>query len=178
MININKELKKHKGLVISIVNRLKQRTFDYKTYIDWDEAKQIGMIALYNAIMMYNENKGSFKNYAITAIDRAIRRYIDKEKCIENTTDIDEFYNIQEEDRDLDDEIENNKKINILDNIIDTIDCTQKTKQILKLRLRGYSILEIAKEVGDITYQGVYHNIRFHRENIINEFNRRYGNVK
>lgn len=168
----------YKRLVYSIVNRFRDNTFKYKTYIDWDEIEQIAMIALWKASQMFDDTKGTFKNYAITAITRAIYRKIKDDSKIENNSDIDNFYNIEAEEKDLDNEIENNKKIKILYDIIDRIDCTQKSKQILKLRVQGYSILEIADMVEDITYQGVYSTIQRHNKNIVELFNRRYNNVE
>lgn len=177
MTNTLELFNSNKKLVKAIINKCRYNTFSYKTYLDWNEIEQVGLIALWQAIEKYDKDKGTFKNYAITAITRAIYRTINKQQNFENEVDIDTMYSLEAEPDELDDKIEYNKKINILNEVIDTLDCTDKSKQILKLRLQDYSILEIAKTIGNITYQGVYDIIKRYRAEVIDKFNRRYNNA-
>lgn len=159
----NQDLEQWRGLVYNIVNRFRENTFRYKTQIDWDEITQVGMIALWRCINNYNESKGSFKNYAITAITRAIlRQYIRFDKKIENHDSIEDYsdsYNF--DDTEIDIEISKEK----IKNIIKKLNIKEKSKEILLLRLEGNSLSEIAKEVG-VTYQDVSNVIYNHKNKI------------
>ena len=53
----NNDINKYKLLVYKIAEFYRKKTLDYKTYIDWDEIKQVGLIALYKALLHYNKNK-------------------------------------------------------------------------------------------------------------------------
>lgn len=159
----NQDLEQWRGLVYNIVNRFRENTFKYKTQIDWDEIIQVGMIALWRCINNYDENKGSFKNYAITAITRAIlRQYNRFDKKIEVHDTIEDYsdsYNF--DDTEIDIRISKEK----IKRIINGLYIKDKSKKILLLRLEGYSLSEIAREVG-VTYQAVADVIYNHRNKI------------
>lgn len=170
--------KKNKNLVYTVVNNYKKNNvFNYRTYIDWDEVTQVGMIALWKAIKGYDKTKGSFKNYAIKAIKNDIIRQVNSDRKIETHIDIDNINNLQANKIDRDLSIDYETQLTVLDNIIDRIDCNVKSKKILKLRLRGYTTKDIASIVKGITSQGVQAIIRYHRDNIRDIFNKRYNNV-
>ena len=163
MSTINKDIEQWKGLVYNIVNRYRDNTFKYKTQIDWDEMTQVGMIALWRCVNNYNESKGSFKNYAITAITRAIlRQYIRFDKKIETHDTIEDYsdsYNFDDTDIDINISKEKIKRI------ISKLNIKEKSKEILLLRLEGNGLSEIAKEVG-VTYQDVSNVIHNHKDKI------------
>lgn len=159
----NNLLSQWQGLVYNIVNRFRENTFKYKTQIDWDEMVQVGMIALWKCTQSYDESKGSFKNYAITAIKNAIvRQYTRFDKLIEQHNSLEEYndsYDFNELDIDI--SLVSNK----VKQIISKLNIRDKSKQILLLRLEGKSYGEIAKELG-ITYQAVAYVIENHLDKI------------
>lgn len=160
----NKDIKQWEGLVFNIVNRFRDKVFKYKTYVDYDELEQIGMIALYKALKGYNSTKGTFKNYAITIITRAIYKQYQFQKKIETHSDIDEFYNIANLDN-LDDNIDSDLIESKLTKMIKKLPIKDISKQILYLRVMGKSLLEIADKMG-VSYWTVSGIIRLHKDKI------------
>lgn len=144
---MNKELRQWQGLVYNIVNRYRKNTFKYKTYIDWDEVEQAGMIGLWNAIKKYNPDKGTFKNYAITAIKREIVRQLNKDREIETHIDIEPFSNIFAEEYNTDDCIDLSQLKSKLIRIINSMENSLQSKDILISNLLGESIGSISKRL-------------------------------
>lgn len=159
----NKDIEKYKNLVYSIVNRYRSNTFKDKTYIDWEDIEQAGMEALCKASMMYDKNKGTFKNYVITAISRAVARQL---KFYSKLPDWDELgdynaYGIPEYDNRLSCEIMGDRLIKI----INTLSITPKSKQVLLLRLQGYTLENIGKKL-NMSFQGVSSVIHRHKDKL------------
>lgn len=165
----NKDVEKYKHLVYSIVNRYRSNTFKDKTYIDWDDIEQAGMEALCKASMMYDKNKGTFKNYVITAISRAVARQLKFYSKLPEWDELADYnsYSIPEYDNRLSCEIMGDRLIKI----INTLSISPKSKQILLLRLQGYSLDEIGKRF-NMSYQGVSSIIRKHKDKLRNRLMR------
>lgn len=152
----NKDIKKYEHLVYSIVNRYRDNTFKYKTYIDWNEVSQIGLLALCKAIEGYDNSKGTFKNYAITAITRAILRYINNENnYYQSNFDIDTQYDIgYSSEDDIDISMMSEKILKI----IDKFPINNNSKEMIRLRLQGYSYQAIGDKFG-VTCQSVQQTV-------------------
>lgn len=161
-------LKQWQGLVWNITNSYRKSIFKYKTYIDWDEVEQVGMIALWHAIEKYNPNKGSFKNYAITAIKRAIRRHLDKEKIIENHSDIDECYDLMIDTKEPDTNIDLNQFRLKMKKIILSMENSMRSKDILISNLYGESISSISKRL-NVSHQYISKLLSENNKRIINK---------
>ena len=156
-------------LVYNIVNRYRAKTFKNKTYIDWDDITQAGMLALCRASKLYNESKGTFKNYAISAIAREVVKQLRFYNELENWNELEVY---QERDSKDNSELEDKISCDIMrDRLIKSINTisgiTPKSKEILLLRLQGYSLSEIAKMIGT-TYQSVSCVIYNHRDKLRN----------
>jgi len=164
----NKDIKKYEHLVYSIVNRCRNNTFKYKTYIDWDEVEQVGIIALWHAIEKYNPDKGTFKNYAITAIKRAIRRHLDKEKIMESHSDIDECYDLMIDTKEPDTNIDLNQFRLKVKKIILSMENSMQSKDILISNLYGESISSISKRL-NVSHQYISKLLSENNKRIINK---------
>lgn len=154
-------------LVYKIVNRYRHKTFKDKTYIDWDDIYQAGMVALCKASQLYNESKGTFKNYAISAIVREVVKQLKFYSELEQWHKIEDY---QEGDSEDNTELENRISCDIMrDRLIKSIDnisgISPKSKEILLLRLQGYSLSEIANKIGT-TYQSVSCTIHNHKDKL------------
>ena len=155
------------GLVYNIVNRYRAKTFKSKTYIDWDDITQAGMLALCRASKLYDESKGTFKNYAISAIAREVVKQL---KFYNELEQWNELENYQEGDSKDNSELEDKISCDIMrDRLVKAIDSisgiSSKSKEILLLRLQGYSLSEIANKVGT-TYQSVSCVIYNHKDKL------------
>lgn len=157
----NNDIKQWVPLVHKIVERIRKNTFEYKTYIDWDEIEQAGLIGLYRALKGYNKSKGDFKNYAITAITRAIYRQLIFDRRIESHSDIDEFIDLANTEDVPTDNMDKPLIIKQLNEYIDKLPIKQRSKDILKLRLDGYTLSEIADKF-NVSYQCVSDTIHNH----------------
>ena len=159
MNSINKDIKQWEKLVYKIVTNYKNNSFEYRTYIDWDEMKQVGLIALYKCIQGYDNTKGEFSTYVTKAVKRALQRQLLFDKKTENTTPIEDFKLTYEMDEN---ELDKNILRDKIYKIIDSLNIFEKSKTILKLRLENKTLQEIADEVG-VTYQCVssviHHNL-------------------
>lgn len=156
-----------RGLVFNIVNRYRAKTFKNKTYIDWDDIEQAGMLALCKASQSYNESKGLFRNYAISTITRAVVRQLKFYNELENWQEIEDFRETGGKDNT---EIENKISCDIMrDRLLKIINnlsgVTPKSKEILLLRLQGYSLSEIADRIGT-TYQSISKVILNHKDKL------------
>lgn len=175
-MSIEIELEKNKGLVISILNRFKKYVFDYKTFVDWDEMEQVAMIALYKAIENYDKTKGTFKNYAITAIDRALRRQLTFDSKGQDNLEIDSAFNIADDVIDNDNNINREIIVNRIKSIISRLPITSKSRDILLSRLDGLTFKEIGSKF-NTTASNAQNIIYRHKDKILNEYNRRYADV-
>lgn len=159
----NKDVEKYKYLVYSIVNRYRSNTFKDKTYIDWEDIEQAGMEALCKASIMYDKDKGTFKNYVITAISRAVARQLKFYSKLPEWDELADYnsYGIPEYDNRLSCEIMGDRLIKI----INTLSITPKSKQVLLLRLQGYTLEDIGKKL-NISYQAVSSVIHRHKDKL------------
>lgn len=144
----NKDIKQYENLVYKIVNKYRERTFKYKTNIDWDEMEQVGMIALYNALKNFNPDKGSsFINYAIISIARAIIRQEKFDRVLENESDIENFmYGLSNDSmEDIDEKISNELIFNKVLKLINNAPILQRNKDITIARLLGATNVELGE---------------------------------
>lgn len=152
----NNDIKQYENLVHSIVDRYIKRLLEYKTYIEYDELRQVGMIALYNCIKKYDKSKGDLKNYIITAVKRALWRQVNFDKKIEYNTGLENYNKTYE----LDDTELNNKLLKEkIYTIIDELPISDKNKTILRMRLANKTLKEISDKFG-ISFQAVSFTIK------------------
>lgn len=121
---------------------------------DAQELKQVGMIAVYNALRLYNKSKGTFRNYVITAIKHAFNRQrIFDTKTLHDMDD--SILDIISDNNDMSENISNKILKDKLTKVINSLPRVNlNTKKILLLRLEGYSTIEIARML-DMSYQNV-----------------------
>lgn len=153
----NKDIEQYKHLVFKIVNKYRDRTFKYKSHIDWDEMEQVGLIALYKALKNYKpELNVTFLTYASTAIWRAIYRQELFDRVLENEADISEVIDYIADDttEQVDDTITNEMFKAKVIAIVNKLNIIPRNKKIFIDRLNGKTNPEIAKEY-NITPQAV-----------------------
>lgn len=153
----NKDIEQYKHLVYKIVNKYRDRTFKYKSHIDWDEMEQVGLIALYKALKNYKpELNVAFLTYASTAIWRAIYRQELFDRVLENETDISEVIDYMADDttEQVDTTITNEMFKTKVIAIVNRLNIMPRNKKIVIDRLNGKTNPEIAKEY-NITPQAV-----------------------
>lgn len=163
-------IKDNKPLVTSILNSYKYGKFSNDSSIEWDNIEQAGLIALWNTHKGYNHNKGDFKNYAITAIKRAILRAITKELRRRKYSDIDNFYSIEDDKNNIDVieiGIDSKELLRKSFKIIDSMETSLNTKKILKYYMLGYNTVEISK-IMSCTFQNVSSTVCRHKGYIYN----------
>ena len=140
----NKDILKHKKLVETILKSFisSQRR---DCIVDIDELRQVGMIAVYKALTLYNKSKGSLKNYLIIAIKHALKRQIKFD--IKSSNDIPEEILISIEDtktKDMDFRIDTK----IILNKLKKIGVSKKNKELILDRLRGMGVRELSRKYG------------------------------
>ena len=140
----NKDILKHKKLVETILKSFisSQRR---DCIVDIDELRQVGMIAVYKALTLYNKSKGSLKNYLIIAIKHALNRQIKFD--IKSSNDIPEEILISIEDtktKDMDFRIDTK----IILNKLKKIGVSKKNKELILDRLRGMGVRELSRKYG------------------------------
>lgn len=153
----NKDIEQYKHLVFKIVNKYRDRTFKYKSHIDWDEMEQVGLIALYKALKNYKpELNVTFLTYASTAIWRAIYRQELFDRVLENEADISEVIDYIADDttEQVDDTITNEMFKAKVIAIVNKLNIIPRNKKIFIDRINGKTNPEIAKEY-NITPQAV-----------------------
>lgn len=138
----NKDILKHKKLVDNLLKSfLSDQRLDSIT--DIQELKQVGLIAVYNAIRLYDKSKGNFKNYVITAIKNA---FVKQRKFDTKTLDDipeDSLINIEDtKTRDMDFRIDTK----IMLGKLKKIRMDRKNKEIILDRLRGMGVTELSKK--------------------------------
>lgn len=165
----NITIDKYKYIVWKYINETRDKLYNFKTYLDWDDIEQECMITLYKCIQGYDKTIGSsFLNYAITAIKRCIIRQINIQDKICTHSDIDNFYSLQgDPDINIIDDIDSNIIRDKITRIIDTLSITNKSKEILKHRLSGKTQKEIGELYG-MTPQAVGLIIQTHKDKIKN----------
>lgn len=155
----------NKKLVYSIINRYRKNSFEYKTNIDWDEIEQVGLIALFKAVQGYQDGKGNFKNYAISAIKNAITRQLDFDNKTINNLPVESAYKVPADNTDLDLKLDYRTVSKNLLNAINTLSISDTSKDILRMRAKGMTLQSIGDKLGK-SYQAVAEVIRQQSKNL------------
>lgn len=149
----NKDILKYEKLVNNLLKSfLSNQRRDCIT--DAQELKQVGMIAVYNALRLYNKSKGTFRNYVITAIKHAFsRQRIFDTKTLHDMDD--SILDIIADNNDTSENMSNKMLKDKLTKVINSLPRVNlNTKKILLLRLEGYSTIEIGRML-NMSYQNV-----------------------
>ena len=149
----SKDIMKYEKLVNNLLKSfLSNQRQDCIT--DAQELKQVGMIAVYNALRLYNKSKGTFRNYVITAIKYAFNR----QRIFDTKTlhDVDDsILDIIADNNDMSEDISNKILKDKLIKVINSLPrVNPNTKKILLLRLEGYSTIEIGRML-NMSYKNV-----------------------
>lgn len=168
----NKEVLAHEKLVETILKSFvsSQRR---DCIVDIDELRQVGMIAVYKALTLYNKSKGSLKNYLITAIKHALNRQIKFDMKSSNNIPEDSLINIEDaKTRDMDFRIDTK----IMLNKLKKIRMDRKNKELVLDRLRGMGVRELSRKYGlsSTRIYGILHRFKDYIE--VNDDNRKEYN--
>lgn len=109
------------------------------------DLKQIGWLALCKAVLKFDKNKGTqWNTYAYTCVYRLVCREINYSYRTHKTeVSIENFYSIQEEQLDNEQQIENKVRVK---NLLSS--CSEKEKTILQLLMQGYTQKDIGNKIG------------------------------
>lgn len=138
----NKDVLAHEKLVDNLLKSfLSDQRLDNIT--DIQELKQVGMIAVYKALTLYDKSKGSFKNYVIATIKNAfIRQHKFDVKSLNDIPE-DSLINIEDaKTRDMDFRIDTK----IMLNKLKKIGMSKKNKELILDRLRGMGVRELSRK--------------------------------
>lgn len=164
----NRDILKHEKLVETILKSFvsSQRR---DCIVDIDELRQVGMIAVYKALTLYDKSKGSLKNYLITAIKHALNRQIKFDMKSSNDIPEDSLINIEDtKTRDMDFRIDTK----IMLNKLKKIRMDRKNKELVLDRLRGMGVRELSRKYGlsSTRIYGILHRFKDYIE--VNDDNR------
>ena len=116
-----------------------------------DDFKQIARLGLWKACLRYDENKGKFSTYAVTAIENEIKRELSKMNRKPIVISLDALIRDTSDDADkltISGICMGEKDIGFVDAAWVDKELTYRQKRILSLLYDGMVQTEIAKEIG------------------------------
>ena len=134
----NETIIQNLGLVKRILRKFKPRNRD-----EYDEMLQIGRIALLYAIRRHDPTRGKLSTLAWYTITQAFIKYKKNNQYVVTISDLDKI--VDEESYEYND--------------FDYQSLSERQKQILKLKAKGYNFKEIAEHLELKTYKvmAIYH---------------------
>ena len=116
-----------------------------------DDFQQIARLSLWRACLRYDETKGKFSTYAVTAIENEIKRELSKMSRKPRVISLDALIKDASDDTDgltISGICMGEKDIGFVDTIWVDKELTDRQKRILGLLYDGMVQTEIAKEIG------------------------------